>query len=86
MESGADSGAGVEGGAGADSNGEFLRCFGRQMKLLREAAGLTQAQLGERVGYGEAQIAAVEQGRRIPRRSWWTRWIGRWAGGGCWWR
>ncbi|MGA5328476.1 helix-turn-helix domain-containing protein [Streptomyces griseoincarnatus] len=37
------------------------------MKLLREAAGLTQAQLGERVGYGEAQIAAVEQGRRIPR-------------------
>ncbi|CAL9307231.1 hypothetical protein GCM10010478_41550 [Streptomyces erythrogriseus] len=67
MESGADSGAGVEGGAGADSNGEFLRCFGRQMMLLREAAGLTQAQLGERVGYGEAQIAAVEQGRRIPR-------------------
>lgn len=67
MESGADSGAGVDGGPGADSNGEFLRCFGRQMKLLREAAGLTQAQLGERVGYGEAQIAAVEQGRRIPR-------------------
>ncbi|MFI8088077.1 helix-turn-helix domain-containing protein [Streptomyces sp. NPDC086080] len=38
------------------------------MKLLREAAGLTRAQLGERVGYGEAQIASVEQGRRIPRR------------------
>lgn len=57
----------VEGGAGADSNGEFLRCFGCQMKLLREAAGLTQAQLGERMGCGEAQIAAVEQGRRIPR-------------------
>jgi len=37
------------------------------MKLLREAAGLTQAQLGSRVGYGEAQIAAVEQGRRIPK-------------------
>lgn len=51
----------------ADTNGEFLRCFGRQMKLLREAAGLTQVQLAERVGYGEAQIAAVEQGRRIPR-------------------
>ncbi len=63
MKSGADSGAGVE----ADSSGEFLRCFGRQVKLLREAAGLTQAQLGERVGYGEAQIAAVEQERRIPR-------------------
>jgi transcriptional regulator with XRE-family HTH domain len=68
MDSGADSGAGVESaGVGADSNGEFLRCFGRQMKLLREAAGLTQAQLAERVGYTEALIAAVEQGRRIPR-------------------
>ncbi|MFI1563972.1 helix-turn-helix domain-containing protein [Streptomyces sp. NPDC020490] len=55
------------GGAEPDSSGDFLRCFGRQMKLLREAAGLTQAQLGERVGYGEAQIAAVEQGRRIPK-------------------
>ncbi|WP_055627138.1 helix-turn-helix domain-containing protein [Streptomyces hirsutus] len=52
---------------GADSNGEFLRCFGRQMKLLREVGGLTQAQLGCQVGYGEAQIAAVEQGRRIPK-------------------
>ncbi|MFD5661643.1 helix-turn-helix domain-containing protein [Streptomyces hirsutus] len=64
MESGADSGVS---GESADSNGEFLRCFGRQMKLLREVAGLTQAQLGDQVGYGEAQIAAVEQGRRIPK-------------------
>ncbi|MGP2435773.1 helix-turn-helix transcriptional regulator [Streptomyces sp. JW3] len=37
------------------------------MKLLREAAGLTQAQLGALVGYSEAQVAAVEQGRRIPK-------------------
>jgi transcriptional regulator with XRE-family HTH domain len=64
MDSGADSGAG---GVEPDSDVEFLRCFGRQVKLLREVAGLTQAQLGERVGYGEAQIAAVEQGRRIPK-------------------
>ncbi|MUT94348.1 helix-turn-helix domain-containing protein, partial [Streptomyces sp. Z38] len=56
MESGADSDAGVEGGAGADSNGEFLRCFGCQMKLLREAAGLTQAQLGEAAGLTQAQL------------------------------
>lgn len=55
------------GGTEPDSNMEFLRCFGRQMKLLREAAGLTQVQLGELVGYGEALIAAVEQGRRIPK-------------------
>lgn len=65
MESGADSGAGAA--AEADSNGGFLRCFGRQVKLFREIAGLTQAQLGKRVGYGEAQIAAVEQGWRIPK-------------------
>ncbi|PZT72941.1 helix-turn-helix domain-containing protein [Streptomyces sp. AC1-42W] len=51
----------------AEPGGGFLRCFGRQMKLLREAAGLTQAELGLIVGYGEAQIAAVEQGRRIPK-------------------
>lgn len=52
---------------GTDSGNGFLRCFGRQMKLLREAAGLTQAELGAQVGYGEAQIASVEQGRRIPK-------------------
>lgn len=51
----------------AEPSSGFLRCFGRQMKLLREAAGLTQAELGAIVGYGEAQIAAVEQGRRIPK-------------------
>lgn len=62
MDAGADAG-----GTESDSSVQFLRCFGRQMKLLREVAGLTQAQLGERVGYGEAQIAAVEQGRRIPK-------------------
>ncbi|MFB7554462.1 helix-turn-helix domain-containing protein [Streptomyces brevispora] len=51
----------------AEPGSGFLRCFGRQMKLLREAAGLTQTELGAIVGYGEAQIAAVEQGRRIPK-------------------
>lgn len=51
----------------AEPGGGFLRCFGRQMKLLREAGDLTQAELGAIVGYGEAQIAAVEQGRRIPK-------------------
>ncbi|GAA0632067.1 helix-turn-helix transcriptional regulator [Streptomyces thermocarboxydovorans] len=64
MDAGAEAGAG---GVEPDSSGQFLRCFGRQMKLLRETAGLTQAQLGDRVGYGEALIAAVEQGRRIPK-------------------
>ncbi|WP_030145803.1 Scr1 family TA system antitoxin-like transcriptional regulator [Streptomyces violaceorubidus] len=57
----------VDTGDGVDPGNGFLRCFGRQMKLLREAAGLTQAELGVQVGYGEAQIASVEQGRRIPK-------------------
>ncbi|GAA2463768.1 helix-turn-helix transcriptional regulator [Streptomyces macrosporus] len=50
-----------------DPSGEFLRSFGRQIKLFRERAGLTQAQLADQLGYGEAQIASIEQGRRIPR-------------------
>ncbi|MFC8712570.1 Scr1 family TA system antitoxin-like transcriptional regulator [Streptomyces sp. NPDC057197] len=64
MDTGADSGTGTE---EAETGGDFLRCFGRQIKLLREARALTQARLGDLVGYGEAQIAAVEQGRRIPK-------------------
>lgn len=37
------------------------------MKILRERAGLTQAELGARLGYSEGQVASVEQGRRIPK-------------------
>ncbi|MFD5463204.1 Scr1 family TA system antitoxin-like transcriptional regulator [Kitasatospora sp. NPDC127059] len=50
-----------------DDGAGFLRSFGRQLKLLREREGLTRAQLGARLGYGEDQIASVELGRRIPR-------------------
>ncbi|MER7740605.1 helix-turn-helix transcriptional regulator [Streptomyces sp. NPDC096538] len=52
---------------GRDSADELLRCFGRQIKLFRERAGLTQSALAPLAGYSEAQIAAIEQGRRIPR-------------------
>ncbi|MET7858134.1 helix-turn-helix transcriptional regulator [Streptomyces sp. NPDC005318] len=45
----------------------FLRCFGMQLRLLREREGLTRAELGSRLGYGEDQIASVELGRRIPK-------------------
>ncbi|MFH9353760.1 Scr1 family TA system antitoxin-like transcriptional regulator [Kitasatospora sp. NPDC017646] len=64
----------VEGGgsevadvAEQDDGAGFLRSFGRQLKLLREREGLSRAQLGARLGYGEDQIASVELGRRIPR-------------------
>ncbi|MCX5529777.1 helix-turn-helix domain-containing protein [Streptomyces sp. NBC_00006] len=52
---------------GTASEGGFLRCFGRQLRLLRERAGLTRAELGARLGYSEGLVASVELGRRIPK-------------------
>ncbi|MDB1088175.1 helix-turn-helix transcriptional regulator [Streptomyces sp. ACA25] len=40
------------------------RALGAQIKHLRERAGLTQFQLGERIGYGEDQVRKVEAGKR----------------------
>ncbi|MFW6694418.1 helix-turn-helix domain-containing protein [Streptomyces sp. MAR4 CNX-425] len=51
----------------ADEGAGILRTFGRQQKILRERLGITQRQLAERIGYGFDLVAAVEQGRRIPR-------------------
>ncbi|MEU5996233.1 helix-turn-helix transcriptional regulator [Streptomyces sp. NPDC047197] len=53
--------------AGTASEGGFLRCFGRQLRLLRERAGLTRAELGARLGYSEELVSSVELGRRIPK-------------------
>nr|WP_152893775.1 helix-turn-helix transcriptional regulator [Streptomyces adustus] len=44
-----------------------MRTVQRQLKLWRESAGLTQAEFGAAIGYGEEQVSAVERGRRIPR-------------------
>ncbi|MGW7576535.1 helix-turn-helix domain-containing protein [Streptomyces sp. NPDC054765] len=44
----------------------ILCVFGRQMKRLREWAGLDRAEFGSRTGYSSATIASFEQGRRIP--------------------
>lgn len=44
-----------------------LRTVGRQIKLWRERAGLTQAELGRAIGYGEEQVSSVERGRRMPK-------------------
>ncbi|WP_260333716.1 helix-turn-helix domain-containing protein [Streptomyces beigongshangae] len=44
-----------------------MRTVVRQLKLWREAAGLTQAEFGEAIGYGEELVSSVERGRRIPR-------------------
>jgi transcriptional regulator with XRE-family HTH domain len=47
---------------------ELFRAVGRQVKLLRERAGLTQRDLGDRLGYSEDLISSLERGRRTPQR------------------
>ncbi|ALV51519.1 helix-turn-helix transcriptional regulator [Streptomyces althioticus] len=47
--------------------GAVMRTVVRQLKLWREAAGLTQAEFGAAIGYGEELVSSVERGRRIPR-------------------
>lgn len=46
---------------------EVLEMVGRHVRRWRERAGLTQAELGSRIGYTEHQVSAVERGRRVPK-------------------
>jgi len=43
-----------------------LVIFGDELRHWRLAAGLSQEQLGERIGYSAAQVGAVEKARRMP--------------------
>lgn len=52
---------------GGDAVDPLLKAIGKQIKYLRERAGLTQAELGERIGYCKDQVASVERGRRPPK-------------------
>src|SRR5690242_18085700 len=45
----------------------LLRAVGKQIKRLRENAGLTQVQFGKMIGYGVDQVSAVERGRRAAK-------------------
>ncbi|MBB1257843.1 helix-turn-helix domain-containing protein [Streptomyces alkaliterrae] len=49
-----------------ESGTGVLWLFGRQLKLLRERAGMDRAKLGSLTGYSASTIASFEQGRRIP--------------------
>ncbi len=40
--------------------------FGPRLKELREAAGLSQQQLAERIGFHKLSVAKLEQGIREP--------------------
>ena len=43
-----------------------LEFFGAELRRWRTAAGLSQEQLGQRVGYSGAQVGRVETGERAP--------------------
>ncbi|MFF8283835.1 helix-turn-helix transcriptional regulator [Streptomyces albus] len=49
-----------------DDCGAVMRAVSRQIKLWREAAGMTQTELGKAIGYGEDMVSAVERCRRLP--------------------
>ncbi|MDG5806597.1 helix-turn-helix transcriptional regulator [Streptomyces ossamyceticus] len=58
---------GWDAGPEDDEAGAVIKAVARQLKLWREAAGLTQAEFGAAIGYGEELVSSVERGRRIPR-------------------
>jgi transcriptional regulator with XRE-family HTH domain len=45
---------------------EHLQPFGAELRTMRKAAGLTQAQLGKLAGIGTTHISRLEHGRRRP--------------------
>lgn len=62
---GADDTTGI--GEPEDDSAAVLRMVGRQIKLWRTAAGMTQAELGAAIGYGEEMVSSVERGVRTPQ-------------------
>lgn len=64
-------GDGVDGTTSAgeldDDSIAVLKMVGRQIKMWREAAGMTQAELGTAIGYGEEMVSSVERGVRTPQ-------------------
>ena len=56
-----------EAGPDDDEAGAVMRTVVGQLKLWRESAGLTQAEFGVAIGYGEELVSSVERERRIPR-------------------
>ncbi|WP_327366660.1 helix-turn-helix domain-containing protein [Streptomyces sp. NBC_01217] len=61
----------LDGAIGGDEDSEeaadLFRVIGSQVRLLRERAGLTQRELGDRLGYSEDLIRSLERGRRTPQ-------------------
>lgn len=59
--------AGWEVEPGDESGAAVVAAVGRQIKLWREAKGLSAVEFGLLIGYGEDLIRKVERGVRIPR-------------------
>ncbi|WP_308408637.1 helix-turn-helix transcriptional regulator [Streptomyces sp. AC627_RSS907] len=58
---------GAEPYGGDDESAAVLRTVGKVIKMCRERAGMTQAELGTAIGYSEEQVSSVERGRRAPK-------------------
>jgi len=50
-----------------DDSSAIMKLVGRQIKMWREGADLTQVEFGAAIGYGEEMVSKVERGIRIPR-------------------
>ncbi|MFD4986544.1 helix-turn-helix domain-containing protein [Streptomyces sp. NPDC058372] len=66
-DEGAEVGRGSDEPAGDEPSSGVVIAFGKQLKLLRERAGLDRTQFGDLVGYAPQSVASFEQGRRIPQ-------------------
>ncbi|MFJ1599500.1 helix-turn-helix domain-containing protein [Streptomyces sp. NPDC088261] len=50
-----------------DDSSAVIEAVGRQIKLWRTGVGMSRAEFGAAIGYGEAQVYKVESGQRIPK-------------------
>lgn len=50
----------------ADVPDQFLAAFGATVRRLRDARGMTQAELAERVGLGRTSMTNLERGNQNP--------------------
>jgi transcriptional regulator with XRE-family HTH domain len=52
---------------GKRSSESPLKCFGDELRRLRDEAGMTQEELASIINYSAAQVSAVEKAKRTPR-------------------
>lgn len=54
----------LDGSDEGDASVDFFRAIGRQVRVLRERAGLTRRELADRLGYAEEHICSMEDDGR----------------------